>query len=118
MALDVHINIKAFLLESHDFEAMAHLFDLYNGLVDPIGAVKFAIYVTQTLIGDGFMVRQPSCFEDLRMSFENAYHRYTAHTLCGTARGMSPSFLVFFCSAKLVSSLLNWYERLTLTCGS
>lgn len=64
MALDVHINIKAFLLESHDFEAMAHLFDLYNGLVDPIGAVKFAIYVTQTLIGDGFMVRQPSCFED------------------------------------------------------
>ncbi|EIW56936.1 uncharacterized protein TRAVEDRAFT_73260 [Trametes versicolor FP-101664 SS1] len=56
MALDVHINIKAFLLESHDFEAMAHLFDLYNGLVDPIGAVKFAIYVTQTLIGDGFMI--------------------------------------------------------------
>ncbi len=68
MALDVHINLRAFLLESHDFEAMAHLFDLYNGLVDPIGAVKFAIYVTQTLIGDGFMVCQPSCSEELRRS--------------------------------------------------
>ncbi|KAI0632675.1 hypothetical protein C8Q77DRAFT_835838 [Trametes polyzona] len=56
MALDVHINLRAFLLERHDFLAMAQLFDLYNGLVDPIGAVKFAIYVTQTLIGDGFMI--------------------------------------------------------------
>ncbi|KAI0364031.1 hypothetical protein BV20DRAFT_57051 [Pilatotrama ljubarskyi] len=56
MALDVHINLRGFLLESHDFQDMANLFDAFNGLVEPIGAVKFAIYVTQTFIGDGFMI--------------------------------------------------------------
>ncbi|KAI0819795.1 hypothetical protein BC628DRAFT_958769 [Trametes gibbosa] len=56
IAIDLHINLRGFFLESHDFPAMAHVLDTYNGLVDPIGAVKFAIYVTQTLIGDGFMI--------------------------------------------------------------
>ncbi|KAI0351211.1 hypothetical protein OH77DRAFT_1462363 [Trametes cingulata] len=56
MALDVHINLRGFLLESHDFLDMANLFDAFNGLIEPIGAVKFAIYVTQTFIGDGFMI--------------------------------------------------------------
>ncbi|KAI0669073.1 hypothetical protein C8Q78DRAFT_993167 [Trametes maxima] len=56
LSIDVHINLRALLTDGHDLFAMAHVLDVYNGLVDPMGAVKFAIYVTQTLIGDGFMI--------------------------------------------------------------
>ncbi|KAI0640922.1 hypothetical protein C8Q79DRAFT_1014763 [Trametes meyenii] len=56
LSLDIHINLRALLTDGHDFFTIAHVLDVYNGLVDPIGAVKFAIYVTQTLIGDGFMI--------------------------------------------------------------
>ena len=45
-------------MDTHDFSAMARRLDKLNGLEDPIGAVKSLIYVTQTLIGDGFMVRR------------------------------------------------------------
>ena len=45
-------------MDTHDFSAMASQLDKLNGLEDPIGAVKSVIYVTQTLIGDGFMVRR------------------------------------------------------------
>ncbi|KAH9856119.1 hypothetical protein C2E23DRAFT_882246 [Lenzites betulinus] len=56
IAIDLHIDLQGFFHENRDFPAMAHILDTFNGLVDPIGAVKFSIYVTQTLIGDGFMI--------------------------------------------------------------
>ncbi|KAH9886910.1 hypothetical protein C8Q73DRAFT_264633 [Cubamyces lactineus] len=56
VALDLTINVRTFLMDTHDFSAMAKRLDTLNGLEDPIGAVKSIIYVTQTLIGDGFMI--------------------------------------------------------------
>ncbi|KAI0324826.1 hypothetical protein GY45DRAFT_1375253 [Cubamyces sp. BRFM 1775] len=56
VALDLTINVRTFLMDTHDFSAMESQLDKLNGLEDPIGAVKSVIYVTQTLIGDGFMI--------------------------------------------------------------
>ncbi|KAI0776560.1 hypothetical protein BD413DRAFT_439493, partial [Trametes elegans] len=56
MSLDLDIILLAFLSDSRDSLEVARTLDAYNALQDPTGAAKFAIYATQTLIGDGFMI--------------------------------------------------------------
>ncbi|KAI8992758.1 hypothetical protein BD414DRAFT_513867 [Trametes punicea] len=56
VSLDLVVNTRTFLLHGPDLQAAADTFDMLNSLADPIGAIKSAIYVTQTLIGDGFMI--------------------------------------------------------------
>ena len=56
VAFDVHIALQSFIYAEGNIVQMSNALDTFNGLGDPFGAAKFAIYVTQTLIGDGFMV--------------------------------------------------------------
>lgn len=56
---DIHIALQLFVQSSGDLAQMSDMLDTLNGLGDPFGAAKFGIYVTQTLIGDGFMVSSP-----------------------------------------------------------
>ncbi|RPD58557.1 hypothetical protein L226DRAFT_554003 [Lentinus tigrinus ALCF2SS1-7] len=56
VALDIHIALECFVRTSGDSAHMSDLLDSINGLGNTLGAAKFAIYVTQTLIGDGFMI--------------------------------------------------------------
>ncbi|CDO76950.1 hypothetical protein BN946_scf184587.g4 [Trametes cinnabarina] len=50
------VNVRTFLSDGRDLGAAKSIFLSLNGLGDPIGVAKFVIYVTQSLISDGFMV--------------------------------------------------------------
>ncbi|KAI0655738.1 hypothetical protein C8Q70DRAFT_1057278 [Cubamyces menziesii] len=57
LAFDVYIAISSFLTSNGDLAAMSDMYEKLNDWpTNPIGAAKFAFYVTQTLIGDGFMI--------------------------------------------------------------
>ncbi|KAI0669072.1 hypothetical protein C8Q78DRAFT_227947 [Trametes maxima] len=57
LAFDVYIATKTFLATGDDFMAMSNVYETLNDWpTNPFGAAKFAFYVTQTLIGDGFMI--------------------------------------------------------------
>ncbi|OSD03869.1 hypothetical protein PYCCODRAFT_208126 [Trametes coccinea BRFM310] len=57
LAFDVYIAISSFLTTGSDLTAMSNVYESLNDWpTNPIGAAKFAFYVTQTLIGDGFMI--------------------------------------------------------------
>lgn len=43
-------------------ESAAARMDTFNAITDAFGAAKFAVYVTQLLIGDGIMVCQQDVF--------------------------------------------------------
>ncbi|TBU37464.1 hypothetical protein BD309DRAFT_616761 [Dichomitus squalens] len=54
-ALDVHVVLNSFVTRGGDVERMSLVFDGWNALSSTLGAAKFGIYVTQVLVGDGFM---------------------------------------------------------------
>ncbi|KAI0632671.1 hypothetical protein C8Q77DRAFT_1073702 [Trametes polyzona] len=57
LGLDVYIAIKSFLSTGSDLTTASNMYETLNDWpTNPIGATKFAFYVTQTLIGDGFMI--------------------------------------------------------------
>ncbi|KAI0742383.1 hypothetical protein C8Q80DRAFT_904402 [Daedaleopsis nitida] len=56
VALDVHIALNTFVRSGGNVMQMQETLDMYNGLANSVGAAKFGIYVTQVLIGDGFMI--------------------------------------------------------------
>ncbi|KAI0776561.1 hypothetical protein BD413DRAFT_610180 [Trametes elegans] len=57
LGFDVYIAIKTFLSSGTDLAALSRVYETLNDWpTNPIGAAKFAFYVTQTLIGDGFMM--------------------------------------------------------------
>ncbi|KAI0819794.1 hypothetical protein BC628DRAFT_1423440 [Trametes gibbosa] len=57
LALDVYIAIKTFLANQYSPGSLANVYEALNDWpTNSIGAAKFAFYVTQTLIGDGFMI--------------------------------------------------------------
>ena len=49
-------------MELNIFESAAVQMDSLNAITDAFGAAKFAVYVTQLLIGDGIMVCQQDVF--------------------------------------------------------
>ncbi|TBU35405.1 hypothetical protein BD311DRAFT_648225 [Dichomitus squalens] len=56
IAIDIHIALSSFLMEHWSIETIATRLDTFNAVADTFGAAKFAIYVTQLLIGDGVMI--------------------------------------------------------------
>ncbi|KAI0691713.1 hypothetical protein C8Q76DRAFT_257981 [Earliella scabrosa] len=56
VALDVHIVLRAFVANGGDLRKMSSTIEVFNGLSNAAGAAKFGIYVTQVLLGDGFMI--------------------------------------------------------------
>ncbi|KAI0700388.1 hypothetical protein C8T65DRAFT_709697 [Cerioporus squamosus] len=56
VAFDIHIALESFARTDGDSAAMSDMLETFNGLGSPFGAAKFGIYVTQTLVGDGFMI--------------------------------------------------------------
>ncbi|RDX48978.1 hypothetical protein OH76DRAFT_1483470 [Lentinus brumalis] len=53
---DIYIALESFVRTDGDSVQMSDALETFNGLASPFGAAKFGIYVTQTLIGDGFMI--------------------------------------------------------------
>ena len=49
-------------MEHSSFEPAAVHMNTLNAITDAFGAAKFAVYVTQLLIGDGIMVCQQDVF--------------------------------------------------------
>ncbi|KAI9061915.1 hypothetical protein FKP32DRAFT_906658 [Trametes sanguinea] len=56
VALDMTINLRTFLSDGRELSILAKTFDSLNGLENPIGVVKSILYITQSLIGDSFML--------------------------------------------------------------
>ncbi|KAI8992757.1 hypothetical protein BD414DRAFT_482117 [Trametes punicea] len=57
LGFDVYIAISSFLTHGEDLTSISHVYETLNDWpTNPVGAAKFAFYVTQTLIGDGFMI--------------------------------------------------------------
>ncbi|KAL1938132.1 hypothetical protein VTO73DRAFT_11961 [Trametes versicolor] len=57
LGLDVYIAIRSFLATGSGLTTMSNTYETLNDWpTNPVGAAKFAFYVTQTLIGDGFMI--------------------------------------------------------------
>ncbi len=56
LAFDIYIAFESLGRTDGDSAQMSDTLETFNGLASPFGAAKFGIYVTQTLIGDGFMV--------------------------------------------------------------
>ncbi|KAI0351210.1 hypothetical protein OH77DRAFT_1524276 [Trametes cingulata] len=57
LALDVYIAIKSFLATDNGLTSSMNVYETLNDWpTNDVGAAKFAFYVAQTLIGDGFMI--------------------------------------------------------------
>ncbi|KAI0364030.1 hypothetical protein BV20DRAFT_56885 [Pilatotrama ljubarskyi] len=57
LSLDVYIAIKSFLATQNGLTSSMDVYETLNDWpTNPVGAAKFAFYVAQTLIGDGFML--------------------------------------------------------------
>ncbi|PIL26317.1 hypothetical protein GSI_12073 [Ganoderma sinense ZZ0214-1] len=55
-AIDIHIILSSFLMEHYNLFTIAVQLDGLDAVTSAVGAAKFAIYVTQLLIGDGIMI--------------------------------------------------------------
>lgn len=101
VALDVHIALESFITNAGNIMRMSDSLDLYNGLPNTIGAVKFGIYVTQVLIGDGFMVRD--AVEQTSTSTDHLF-RFTVLTSYGIVGNGLRCFPWFYSLPKPVCS--------------
>ncbi|KAI1787984.1 hypothetical protein LXA43DRAFT_895420, partial [Ganoderma leucocontextum] len=55
-AIDIHIMLSSFLTEHYNLVTIAVRLNALDAVTDRLGAAKFAVYVTQLLIGDGIMI--------------------------------------------------------------
>ena len=78
----------------------------------PVSNAKFVIYVTQTLLGDGFMV---SLVVEIDLDSVDENHRSTDCTLCGVVAGPPGSSRASFSSVTPVGRFLtgNYVQNLT-----
>ncbi|KAM5534170.1 hypothetical protein V8D89_012190 [Ganoderma adspersum] len=55
-AIDIHIMLSSFVMEHYNLFTIAVQLDSLDAVTSAVGAAKFAVYVTQLLIGDGIMI--------------------------------------------------------------